>query len=55
MTTTIETRIVRTAPGAELDVSVAGDPGWPLVLLLHGFCVSRHYWESQAVALAKAG
>jgi pimeloyl-ACP methyl ester carboxylesterase len=55
MTTTIETRIVRTAPGMEFDVSVAGDPERPLVLMLHGFCVSRHYWESQAIALAGAG
>ena len=52
MTTTIETRTVRTAPGMEFDVSIAGDPGRPLVLLLHGFCVSRHYWESRAVGLA---
>jgi hypothetical protein len=45
MTTTIETRIVRTAPGMEFDVSIGGDPDRPLVLMLHGFCVSRHYWE----------
>jgi pimeloyl-ACP methyl ester carboxylesterase len=55
MTTTIETRIVRTAPGMEFDVWVAGDPNRPLVLMLHGFCVSRHYWDAQAVALAEAG
>jgi pimeloyl-ACP methyl ester carboxylesterase len=55
MTMTIETRIVRTAPGMEFDVSVAGDPTRPLVLMLHGFCVSRHYWDAQAVALAEAG
>src|ERR1700756_2500333 len=55
MTTTIEMRMVRTAPGMEFDVSVAGDPGRPLVLMLHGFCVSRHYWEAQVVALAEAG
>src|ERR1700678_3864373 len=55
MTTTIETSIVRRAPGMEFDVSIAGNPGRPLVLMLHGFCVSRHYWESQAVALAEAG
>ena len=55
MTTTIETRIVRTAPGVEFDVSVAGDPSRPLVFMLHGFCVSRHYWEAQAIALAEAG
>jgi pimeloyl-ACP methyl ester carboxylesterase len=23
--------------------------------MLHGFCVSRHYWDAQAVALAEAG
>jgi pimeloyl-ACP methyl ester carboxylesterase len=55
MTTAIETRMVQTAPGMEFDVSVAGDPDRPLVLMLHGFCVSRHYWESQVVALAEAG
>jgi hypothetical protein len=43
MTTTIETRIVRTAPGLEFDVSAAGDPSRSLVLMLRGFCVSRHY------------
>jgi len=55
MTTTIETRIVRTAPGLDFDVSVAGDPSRPLVFMLHGFCVSRHFWEAQVVALAEAG
>ena len=55
VTTTIETRTVRTAPGMAFDDSVAGDPGRPLVLMLHGFRVSRHYWETQAVALAEAG
>ena len=55
MTTTIETRTLRTAPGMEFDISVAGDPSRPLVLMLHGFCVSRHYWEAQVVALAEAG
>src|SRR5215469_4272968 len=55
MTMTIETHIVRTAPGMEFDVSVAGDPNRPLVLMLHGFCVSRHYWNAQVVALAEAG
>ena len=55
MTTTIQTRIVRTAPGMEFDVSVAGDPSRPLVLMLHGFCVSRHYWDLQAIAVAETG
>jgi hypothetical protein len=27
----------------------------PLVLMLHGFCVSRHYWDNQVRALAAAG
>jgi len=53
--TMIETRIVRRAPGMDFDVSVAGDPSRPLVFMLHGFCVSRHYWDAQVVALAKAG
>jgi pimeloyl-ACP methyl ester carboxylesterase len=39
----------------KFDISVAGDPGRPLVLMLHGFCVSRHYWDAQVVALAEAG
>lgn len=52
---TIETRIVQTAPGTAFDVSVAGDPSRPLVLMLHGFCVSRYYWDAQVIALAEAG
>ena len=55
MTMTIETRIVQTAPGMAFDVSVAGDPSRPLVLMLHGFCVSRYYWDAQVVAVAEAG
>ena len=30
-------------------------PSRPLVLMLHGFCVSRHYWDLQAIAAAEAG
>jgi pimeloyl-ACP methyl ester carboxylesterase len=37
------------------DVSVAGADDAPLVLLLHGFCVSRHFWNNQLPALAQAG
>lgn len=55
MTSTIETCVVRTAPGMAFDVSVAGDPGRPMVLMLHGFCVSRFYWDAQVAALAEAG
>ena len=37
------------------DVSVAGADDAPLVLMLHGFCVSRHFWDNQLPALAQAG
>ena len=42
----IETRRLETAPGLAFDVSVAGADNAPLVLLLHGFCVSRHFWNN---------
>lgn len=51
----METRQVRTGPGLVFDVSVAGDPASPLVLLLHGFAVSRHLYDAQLPALAAAG
>src|SRR5215467_13429153 len=51
----IETRNLQTAPGLVFDVSVGGAEGAPLVLMLHGFCVSRYYWNNQIPALAKAG
>lgn len=51
----IETRKFETAPGLVFDASVAGAEGTPLVLMLHGFCVSRYYWHNQIPALAKAG
>jgi pimeloyl-ACP methyl ester carboxylesterase len=51
----IETRRIKTAPGLVFDVSVAGADAAPLVLLLHGFCVSRHFWDNQLPALAQAG
>lgn len=50
----IETRLIETEPGLAFDLSVAGPPGAPLVVLLHGFCVSRHYWDAQLNALAEA-
>jgi pimeloyl-ACP methyl ester carboxylesterase len=52
---TIETRCIETVPGLVFDVSVAGADDAPLVLLLHGFCVSRHFWDNQLPALAQAG
>src|SRR5947208_10594957 len=51
----IETRRIETAPGLLFDVSVAGAADAPLVLMLHGFCVSRHFWNNQLPALAEAG
>ncbi|HEX3953463.1 MAG TPA: alpha/beta fold hydrolase [Stellaceae bacterium] len=51
----IETRSIQTAPGLVFDASVAGAAGAPLVLMLHGFCVSRYYWNNQVPALAEAG
>ena len=51
----IETRNIETAPGMIFDVSVGGPEAGPLVLMLHGFCVSRHFWDNQIPALAAAG
>jgi pimeloyl-ACP methyl ester carboxylesterase len=51
----IELRRIETRPGLVFDVSVAGDIAAPLVLLLHGFAVSRHLWDAQLPALARAG
>jgi hypothetical protein len=39
----IETLRVETAPGLVFDVSIAGPDGAALVLMLHGFCVSRYF------------
>ncbi len=50
-----ELRRIETGPGLVFDVSVAGDPAAPLVLLLHGFAVSRHLYDAQLPALAGAG
>jgi pimeloyl-ACP methyl ester carboxylesterase len=51
----IETRNIETAPGLTFDVSVAGENDGPLVLMLHGFGVSRYFWNAQVAALAAAG
>jgi pimeloyl-ACP methyl ester carboxylesterase len=37
------------------DILAAGEPGAPLVLLLHGFAESMHCWRAQVAALAAAG
>jgi pimeloyl-ACP methyl ester carboxylesterase len=46
---------ITTAPALTFDALVAGEPGAPLVLLLHGFAESMHCWRSQVKALAAAG
>src|SRR3712207_8043960 len=51
----VELRKVETKPGLVFDVSVAGDASAPLVLLLHGLAVSRHLYDAQLPALARAG
>ena len=51
----MDIRKIKTAPGLEFDCSVAGSPDGAPVLLLHGFGVSRHFWDRQVQALADAG
>jgi pimeloyl-ACP methyl ester carboxylesterase len=46
---------ITTQPGLRFDALVAGTPGSPLVLLLHGFAESMNCWRAQAAALAGAG
>ena len=50
----MDVRKIKTAPGLEFDCSVAGSPDGAPVLLLHGFGVSRHFWDRQVPALADA-
>ncbi len=51
----IETRRIETAPGLVFDVSAGGLESAPLVLMLHGFCVSRYFWDNQIPVLTAAG
>jgi pimeloyl-ACP methyl ester carboxylesterase len=46
---------ITTAPGLTFDALVAGEPGAPLVLLLHGFAESMQCWRAQVAALRAAG
>ena len=46
---------IRVAPGLTFDALVAGEPGAPLVLLLHGFAESMHCWRAQLEALGDMG
>jgi pimeloyl-ACP methyl ester carboxylesterase len=51
----MDIRKIKTGPGLEFDCSVAGATDRPLVLFLHGFGVSRHFWDRQVPALGEAG
>jgi pimeloyl-ACP methyl ester carboxylesterase len=51
----ITTHTIQTAPGFDFDVSVAGPADGALVLMLHGFGVSRYFWDSQVEVLGQAG
>jgi pimeloyl-ACP methyl ester carboxylesterase len=46
---------INVAAGLTFDTLAAGEPGAPLVLLLHGFAESMHCWRAQVAALAAAG
>lgn len=51
----VDSRLVETALGLVFDVSTAGRQGQPLVLMLHGFSVSRFFWSAQIETLGAAG
>ena len=51
----ITVRKIALAPGLVFDIGVSGKDAAPLVLLLHGFAVSRHLFDAQLPALATAG
>ena len=46
---------ITTSPALTFDALVAGKPGAPLVLLLHGFAESMQCWHAQVEALAASG
>jgi pimeloyl-ACP methyl ester carboxylesterase len=49
------TRSIEMASGMTFDVSVSGPDVAPLVLMLHGFGVSRFFWNAQVRAVGAAG
>jgi pimeloyl-ACP methyl ester carboxylesterase len=51
----IEPSRIPVAPHLTFDALAAGEPGAPLVLLLHGFAESMHCWDAQVEALGDAG
>lgn len=48
-------RKVTLGPGLVFDVFESGDAAAPLVLMLHGFAVSRHIYDAQLPVLGAAG
>ena len=46
---------IETSPSMVFDVSIGGPGDGALVLMLHGFGVSRYFWNAQVEALALAG
>ncbi len=55
MTTAMSGMLELLASGLVFEADVAGIPGSPLVLLLHGFPQTSHSWRQQLPALADAG
>ncbi len=51
----VELRRIETGPGLVFDVALDGAANAPLVLMLHGFAVSRHLYDAQLPVLAAAG
>jgi pimeloyl-ACP methyl ester carboxylesterase len=51
----VRTRMLAIEPGLVFDLSVNGAEPAPLVLMLHGFGVSRYFWNAQVSALGAAG
>lgn len=55
MTRNLESQKVVTRTGMAFDVSTAGRSGDPLVLMLHGFCASRHSYDTAVTDLGYHG
>ncbi|MFL5282824.1 MAG: alpha/beta fold hydrolase [Rhodopila sp.] len=51
----LTTRTIQTGPGLAFDTSVNGPADGSLVLMLHGFGVSRFLWSDQVEKLGQAG
>jgi hypothetical protein len=45
----IDTRSIETTPGMVFDVPIEGDDHAPRGLMLHGFGVSRFFWNAQGM------